>query len=247
MRIAESDVHRLSGLDLLLELLFQRSLGFAGEICLRRFFPRQLRHGVQLVLDVLGRDAIPITVLVGEHIHFLLFHAEDLRGGKAHIDFVRPHIDRKILVQIEAGFDEKRAVQLDTFGAASPRVQKFVFDFSLAHDRGQLRHLRCLFEVNAVLDGDLRLKVGHVDKRRPQIAHSSRRPVFDAQKDQRDESGSDQRHKNECERPRGAPRSRLGGCVIHKALFPKKIPPPMPDGHEGRLFPPEHFLKLSIS
>src|ERR1700754_4087360 len=30
------------------------------------------------------------------------------------------------------------------------------------------------------------------------------------------------------------------------ALFPaKKIPPPMPDGHEGRLFPPEHFLKLS--
>src|SRR5689334_5972109 len=27
-------------------------------------------------------------------------------------------------------------------------------------------------------------------------------------------------------------------------FVPKKVPPPTPDGREGRLFPPEQFLKL---
>jgi hypothetical protein len=36
----------------------------------------------------------------------------------------------------------------------------------------------------------------------------------------------------------------VGVAADFFVIAPKKVPPPTPDGREGRLFPPEQFLKL---
>jgi hypothetical protein len=133
-------------------------------------------------------------------------------------------------------------------------MRKFVLDFDLARQDCQLARGRRFLDIDAAVNGDARLQVRDIDKHIAQIApHAfelSRSlfggptgPAFQAQKNDRDDDRDDERDQREGERQREFFRTGPR-CFVHRNC-PKKVPPPTPEGREGRLFPPEQSSKTA--
>ena len=178
-----------------------------------------------------------------------------------HNDDIRPDIDRQVLAQIESRFDRESAMELHVLGTACPRVLQFVFNFDLPRQDDELGRRSGLFEINSVVNGHARLQVRDVDEGVAQILaeslqvrralmSSSPRPSFESPEREASEDGRNEDDKGESRWPGNSAggtepgRSRLSFESRRFGRHPKKVPPPTPDGREGRLFPPEQSGKL---
>jgi hypothetical protein len=118
----KNDLQWLRRVNARVELLAQSRLGLGRQTTGIGFVARQLRERSQFRLKILGRNAIPITILEQEHIDLLLFDSENLSVWQPHYDRFGPHVDRKFLSQIKPGLNRKRAVQLYVLRTAGPGV-----------------------------------------------------------------------------------------------------------------------------
>jgi hypothetical protein len=128
-----------------------------------------------------------------------------------------------------------------------------VFHFHPSRENHQLGHRCCLFHVDAVVDRDARLQVRDIDESRTQIFAEAFElggalcggtcwPGFNAQEHKHDDRSHDERDKSESDWPGKSCLRRRE--FLHRAqITAKKVPPPTPDGREGRLFPPEQSWK----
>ena len=85
-------------------------------------------------------------------------------------DFVGLHVDGKFFAQIEAGFDQISAVQLDPFGAPGPGMQHFVFDLHAARDDRQFGDGGRLLEIDPVVHRYPRLEMCEFNESVPGFA-----------------------------------------------------------------------------
>ena len=146
-------------------------------------------------------------------------------------------------------------MQLDPFGASGPGMQHLVFDLDATRQHSQFSDSGRLFEVNPIVHRYPRLEVCEFNESVPGLAtklfqfrHAlvkcPSRPGFQPVKNE----GSEEREKKENESsgdrpfqpPRPFFRREMVLLRLHQA---KKVPPPTPEGHEGRLFPPEQSFK----
>src|SRR6266487_6903406 len=128
-----------------------------------------------------------------------------------------------------------------------------MFHFHPSRENHQLAHRCCLFHVDAVVDRDARLQVRDIDESRTQIFAEAFElggalcggtcwPGFNAQEHKHDDRSHDERDKSESDWPGKSCLRRRE--FLHRAqITAKKVPPPTPDGREGRLFPPEQSWK----
>src|SRR6266480_3523116 len=130
-----------------------------------------------------------------------------------------------------------------------------MFHFDPPRKNHQLANWCCLFHVDAVVDCDTRLQVRDVEESRTHIVAKAfqlagalpRRaggPGFQTQKNEHHDRRDHERDQGESGRPgKSWPSRRI---FLHTAQsYRKKVPPPTPDGREGRLFPPEQSWKTS--
>jgi len=134
-------------------------------------------------------------------------------------------------------------------------MEHLVFDLDAAHQHSQFGNRGRLFEIDPIVHRYPRLKVGEFNESVPGIATKPfqfrhalakypSRPGFQPVKNEgskeretkENESGSDRPFQ-----PPGPFSSR--GIILLRLHQPKKVPPPTPEGHEGRLFPPEQSFK----
>ena len=165
-------------------------------------------------------------------------------------DFIRAQIHGDVLLQIETGFGRERAVQFYPLRAPGPGVEQFVFDFDLSRENRELGCGGRFLQVDAVVDRDARLQVRDFHKRIAHVAADAfkfrgalfcraRGPALQSEKMIVSAAAP---IKTISVSASGQENFRRGssdaGFMKH---VPKKVPPPTSDGHEGRLFPPEHF------
>src|ERR1051325_11978698 len=173
--------------------------------CWRDFFAGEQREDRQFVLNVVSGDAVPKSVFKREHIKMLLFNAEQLGVRNLNDDFAGPHIHRQSLAQVEPRLDRKGAMELHPFGAAQPGVDKLVLDFHAPRNDRELADRRRLFEVNALVNGDARLKMRDVDecvlyigcnslRLANTLVRGAHRPCLGAVNEETDQDRDDQRH-----------------------------------------------------
>src|SRR5687768_7957081 len=117
-RVLKIKTKRPAGLDAIAELLLQGRLRSGEDTALRRLLPRQFRKRSELAFQVLGRDAIPKSILKFEHLDLFLLDTENGSGWQVDGNFVLAEINGEILLQIETGFRNVGPVQLHPFGAA---------------------------------------------------------------------------------------------------------------------------------
>src|SRR3984893_17525061 len=95
---------RLLRMNALIELLLQAPFGLRGKSTFFRLLAGKRRQDRQFVFHVVGRDAIPKSVLKFEHVELVLFDSENLRMWKLHDNFIWPHIDSEILRESKTAF-----------------------------------------------------------------------------------------------------------------------------------------------
>ncbi len=220
-------------------------LGWKGVgLCAREF-----RQGGQLVLDVVRRNPVPQTVFEREHLNPFLLDGKDLSVRELDQDSLGMNINVEFFVQIEASFHGESSMQLDPLRAPGPRVQQLVLDFHLALEHGELRDGRGLLQINTIVNRDARLQLSQPNEFVTRLtAHAFQgcrrptRPRFSAVKKEGPEQRQDENDEGESER---TTEPSSGGCggIFDRRHYPKKVPPPTPEGHEGRLFPPEQSFK----
>ena len=259
-RRRKGEAHRVFRAEASFELLAECGFGFDDEFALRGFFAREGGERGEFFLEIGRGDAIPESVFKFEHIHFLLLDREDGGVRQFHDDFFFAHIDREILPEIETGFDVKGAMELDPLRAPGPGVEEFVIDLRLAGEEGEFSDGAGLLEIDAIADRYARLQLRQFHEGVARFAPEpfefgagsfgvARGPGFEAPKNKTAEKRGEQEEQQKNERP-GKSSSAAGGFVGHAGsnfdvcfLSRKKVPPPAPEGHEGRLFPPEQSSK----
>src|SRR5438046_1826326 len=121
----------LRRMNALLELLFQSMLSLRRQIRFVGFLAGELRQDRQFILQIFPGNTVPKSVFKREDVHLLLLDAENLRRRKLNNDFIGANVDGQALPQIEAGFDRKRSMELDAFGASGPRMRQLVLNLDL--------------------------------------------------------------------------------------------------------------------
>ena len=130
-----------------------------------------------------------------------------------------------------------------------------MLDLDPAGQDGQFGHGRGLLEVDTVVHRHPRLEVRELDENLARFAPETLefghalpggagRPAFQPKKNEGREERENQEDECNNGRPSQPPRGFAGhGAVWLRLHQPKKVPPSTPEGHEGRLFPPEQSFK----
>jgi hypothetical protein len=138
-------------------------------------------------------------------------------------------------------------------------MQHFVFDLDFARENGQFGDRACLLQINPIVHRYPRLELREFDQCVARLAPNPFQfryalacrppwPRFQTVKNEASEERESEDDKARCERPTRPPRR----CLVRRAVRwqlhqPKKVPPPTPEGREGRLFPPEHSFKSEFA
>src|SRR5450432_2426407 len=149
-------------------------------------------------------------------------------------------------------------MQFDSLGASGPGMKHFMLDFHLPRKHGELSDGRRLLEVNAIVNRDARLEARQPNERVARVAAEALQlrdtllggPRGPGLSPKEKETGEQRQNQNDERGGEWTPEAQMRfagrGNILRQLHQPKKVPPPTPEGHEGRLFPPEQSFKSEV-